>query len=114
MPHVPQLAPSVDRSEHVPVQSTVPAGHVHSPFAQTRLPPQTSEQRPQWSLLDERSTHVAPHWVKPDAAHRTAHVPSLQMGVAPVQAFPHAPQSTRLDERFSQSPMPARPPAHCV
>jgi hypothetical protein len=65
-------------------------------------------------LFDERSTHDPPHWVKPDAEHRTAHVPSLQMGVLPAHWLPHAPQFALLDARFWQSPMPARPPAHCV
>jgi hypothetical protein len=47
VPQEPQFAPSVERSEQVPVQFTVPVGHVHSLSAQIRLPPQTSEQRPQ-------------------------------------------------------------------
>jgi hypothetical protein len=114
VPHVPQLALSVRRSEQVPAQSTVPDGQVHVPLRQIRLPPQMSEQRPQLALFDERSTQALPHWVKPDAAHRIAQVPSLQIGVLPVQRFPHAPQFALLDDRSWQLPAPPRGPAHWV
>jgi hypothetical protein len=112
VPHVWQLALSVKRSAQVPAQFTVPAGQVHIASSQMRLPPQVSEQRPQWSLFDARSTHDAPHWVNPDAAQRTAHVPSLQIGASAVHPLPHAPQFALLEARFSQSPAPERPPAH--
>jgi hypothetical protein len=108
------LAPSVERSEQVPAQFTVPAGHVHAPFVQTRLLPQIWEQSPQFCLLFSRFTHVIPHWVKPDAEHRTAQVPSLQIGSAPVQAFPHDPQSRLFELRSTQLPAPPFLPAHWV
>jgi hypothetical protein len=63
-------------------------------------------------LFDRRSTHDAPHWVNPEAAQRTAHVPSLQMGASAAHRFPQAPQFALLDARFSQFPAPERPPAH--
>jgi hypothetical protein len=118
VPHSPQFVLSVCRSEHVPAQLTVPVGHEHTPAMHARLLPQMSEQSPQFCLSVCRSTQVAaapvPHCEKPDAVHRMAHVPSLHTGFAPVQAVPHAPQSTRLDCRFWQLPAPIRPPAHCV
>lgn len=114
VPHVPQLLPSVCRSEQVPAQSTVPAGHAQEPLLQTRFEPQTSEQRPQCALSLERSTHWAPHWVNPEAAHRTAHTPSLQIGSAPPQRVPQAPQLSSFDDRFTQFPRPAFLPAHWV
>ncbi len=52
VPQVPQLAPSVERSEHVPAQLTVPGGQVHAPLVQTRLLPQIWEQSPQLFLFD--------------------------------------------------------------
>ncbi len=41
-------------------------------------------------------------------------MPALQIGVEPAHRLPQAPQSIRLESRFSQSPRPMRPPAHCV
>jgi len=114
VPQVPQFAASVERSEHVPAQLTVPVGQVHAPFVQTRLLPQICEQRPQLSLLLCRSTHWVPHCVKPEAEQRTAHVPSLQMGSAPVHAVAHAPQLRSFEERSTQFPTPPFRPAHCV
>jgi len=74
------------------------------------------EQRPQLSLLFCRLTHTGgiPHDVKPEAAQRTAHVPSLQTGSAPVQAFSHEPQFRSFDKRSTQLPTPPFLPAHCV
>jgi hypothetical protein len=114
VPHVPQFVPSVWRSAQVPAQLTVPAGQAQSPFWQIKFEPQISKQRPQLALLLCRSTHAAPHIVNPEAAHRIAQVPSLQMGEAPPQAFPHDPQLASLDERFTQLPTPPRARAHWV
>jgi hypothetical protein len=116
VPHVPQFAPSVERSEHVPAQFTVPAGQAQAPSLHTRLLPQICEQSPQFSLLFCRSTHVGgvPHEVNPDAEQRTAQVPSLQTGSAPVHRVPHAPQFPLLDERSTQLPTPPFLPAHWV
>jgi hypothetical protein len=63
VPHVPQFAASVERSEHVPAQFVVPVGHAQAPFVQTRLLPQIWEQSPQLSLLFCRSTQTGgvPH-----------------------------------------------------
>jgi hypothetical protein len=52
--------------------------------------------------------------VKPEAEQRTAHVPSLQIGFAPVQAFAQVPQFLSFDERSTQLPTPPFLPAHCV
>jgi len=118
VPHVPQLAPSVCRSEHVPAQLVVPVGQPHAPAEQTRLLPQICEQRPQLSLLFWRSTHDAfgpvPHSVNPDAVHRTAQVPSLQTGSVPVQRVPQAPQFRASLDVSMQVPSPPKRPAHCV
>ncbi len=118
VPHMPQLFASVRRFEHVPAQFVVPVGQPHSPLLQTRLLPHTTEQCPQSLLLLSRSTHIAvgpvPHSTNPEAAHEAPHTPSLQMGVLPPHRLPQLPQSARLELRFSQSPRPARPPAHCV
>jgi hypothetical protein len=78
------------------------------------LVPQTSEQRPQFSLLFWRFTHVVPQRTNPEAWQLAAHVPSLQIGVAPVQRLPQAPQSRLFDERSTQVPTPPFRPAHCV
>jgi hypothetical protein len=111
---VPQLAASVVKSEHVPAQLTVCAGQVHTLFSQTRLLPQISEHMPQLALFDVVSTHAFPHAVKPGAEHRTAHTPSSQMGAAPPQRFPHAPQFALLETRLTQLPAPPPGPAHWV
>ncbi len=116
VPHVPQLLASVWRSEQVPAQFVVPVGHSHVPLTQTRFPPHTSPQSPQLFLLFSKSTHAGgvPHEVKPDAEQRTAHVPSLHTGSAPVQAFPQEPQFRSFEERSTQLPAPPFLPAHCV
>jgi hypothetical protein len=111
---VPQLVLSVDRFEHVPAQLLVPVGHAHWLFTHTRSPPQASKQSPQLALLEVRSTHEAPHCERPLAAHRTAQVPSLQIGAVAGHALPHAPQFVLLDDVSTQVPKPLRPTAHCV
>jgi hypothetical protein len=98
----------------MPAQLTVPDGHAQLPFWQIRFAPHVAKQSPQLVLLFWRSTHWPPHCVKPEAAQRMAHVPSLQTGALPPHRFPHIPQFVLLDARSTQLPGPARRPAHCV
>jgi hypothetical protein len=114
VPHVPQSVLLVERSAHEPLQLTVPVGHVHCEFWQTRSPPQLSPQRPQFCLFELRSTHEAPHRTYPEAAQRTAQVPALQVGAVAGQELPQDPQLPLFDSRSTQLPSPLRPTAHCV
>jgi hypothetical protein len=118
VPQVPQLAPSVERSAHVPAQFVVPEGHPHAPFVQMRLLPQICEQSPQFCLLVCRSAHDAmtpvPHSVKPEAVQRIAQTPSLHSGSAPEQRSPQVPQFRVSLVTSTQLPNPPKWPAHCV
>jgi hypothetical protein len=114
VPQVPQLVLLFDVSAQVPAQLSVPVGQVHWLFWQIRLPPHDSKQSPQFCLFEVRSTHEAPHCDSPAAAHRTAHVPALQMGAEGGHRLPHAPQFALLDVRSTQTPSPMRPTVHWV
>jgi hypothetical protein len=113
VPQVPQLLPSLVRSEHVPAQLDVPVGQEHWLFWQTRLPPHASKQSPQLALFEVRSTQEPPHCDKPLAAQRTAQVPALQMGAVGGQTLPQPPQFALLDVVSTQVVRPLRPMGHC-
>ncbi len=112
--HIPQLARSVCRFTSQPFaglrsQSAKPALHVaiaHAPAAQLAVALGSEHTRPhipQLLTLVVTSTHVPPQRMagalQPEVQRRMS---ASQMGVAPVQAVPHAPQFMAVSSVASQ------------